>query len=77
MESGARVEVHSDKRHPADFALWKKAGQEHIMQWSSPWGKGYPGWHLECTVMVTMLLCSQYLAKVPPWIASHWAISHS
>ncbi len=53
MDAGVRVKVHSDKRHPADFALWKKAGQEHIMQWSSPWGKGYPGWHLECTVMST------------------------
>ncbi len=51
MESGARVAVHSDKRHPADFALWKRADASHIMQWPSPWGPGYPGWHLECTVM--------------------------
>ncbi len=51
MEAGARVEVSADKRHPADFALWKKADPGHIMQWDSPWGRGYPGWHLECSVM--------------------------
>ena len=49
--SGARVEVNSGKRHPADFALWKKAPKEHIMQWDSPWGKSYPGWHIECSAM--------------------------
>lgn len=51
MQAGARVEVSPDKKHPADFALWKKAEANHIMQWNSPWGKGYPGWHLECSVM--------------------------
>ncbi|MDR1940149.1 MAG: cysteine--tRNA ligase [Clostridiales bacterium] len=49
--AGARVEVNSQKRHPADFALWKKAEKEHIMQWPSPWGQGYPGWHIECSAM--------------------------
>ncbi|MGN1099422.1 MAG: cysteine--tRNA ligase, partial [Christensenellales bacterium] len=49
--AGARVEVNGEKRHPADFALWKKATPEHIMQWDSPWGKGYPGWHIECSAM--------------------------
>lgn len=49
--AGARVEVNSEKRHPADFALWKKAPKEHIMQWESPWGMGYPGWHIECSAM--------------------------
>lgn len=49
--AGARVEVNSEKRHPADFALWKKAEPNHIMQWDSPWGKGYPGWHIECSAM--------------------------
>ena len=49
--AGARVEVNSEKRHPADFALWKKAPPEHIMQWPSPWGMGYPGWHIECSAM--------------------------
>jgi len=58
MQAGARVEVSAraasrvgEKRHPADFALWKKAEPGHIMQWPSPWGPGYPGWHIECTVM--------------------------
>ena len=49
--AGARVEVNDEKRHPADFALWKKAPKEHIMQWESPWGMGYPGWHIECSAM--------------------------
>ena len=49
--AGARVEVNEEKGHPADFALWKKAPKEHIMQWESPWGMGYPGWHIECSVM--------------------------
>ena len=49
--AGARVDVNPDKRHPADFALWIKAPQEHIMQWESPWGAGYPGWHIECSAM--------------------------
>jgi len=51
MQAGARVEVSAEKRHPADFALWKRAEPGHIMQWPSPWGMGYPGWHIECTVM--------------------------
>ena len=51
MQAGARVEVSPDKKKPADFALWKKAEPNHIMQWPSPWGMGYPGWHLECSVM--------------------------
>lgn len=49
--AGARVEVNGEKRHPADFAVWKKAPREHIMQWDSRWGKGYPGWHIECSAM--------------------------
>ena len=48
---GARVEVNSFKRHPIDFALWKKAAKNHIQQWQSPWGMGFPGWHIECTAM--------------------------
>ena len=51
MQAGARVEVNQEKRNPADFALWKKAETNHIMWWNSPWGRGYPGWHLECSVM--------------------------
>ena len=48
---GARVEVNSFKRHPIDFALWKKAAPNHLQQWQSPWGMGFPGWHIECTAM--------------------------
>ena len=51
LQSGIRVEVRSDKRHPSDFALWKKADKHHLMKWSSPWSIGYPGWHLECSAM--------------------------
>ncbi|MDR3186385.1 MAG: cysteine--tRNA ligase [Christensenellaceae bacterium] len=49
--AGARVSINDEKRHPADFALWKKAEPGHIMRWMSPWGEGYPGWHIECSVM--------------------------
>ncbi len=48
--AGARVEVLPEKKHPYDFALWIK-NPSHIMQWNSPWGKGYPGWHIECSAM--------------------------
>ncbi len=46
----------SDKKNPQDFALWKKAEPQHIMRWPSPWSDGFPGWHLECTVMSTKYL---------------------
>lgn len=49
--AGARVEINRKKKNPADFALWKKAPKEHIMKWESPWGTGYPGWHIECSAM--------------------------
>ena len=48
---GTRIEVNPEKRHPADFALWKRAEPEHILRWPSPWGVGYPGWHVECSAM--------------------------
>lgn len=51
QQAGARVDVNDEKHNPADFALWKKAPKEHIMQWPSPWGMGYPGWHIECSAM--------------------------
>ncbi len=51
LEAGARVAVSSEKRNPADFALWKRAEESHVMRWPSPWGEGFPGWHLECSVM--------------------------
>jgi cysteinyl-tRNA synthetase len=56
LEAGARVTVREEKRHPADFALWKHAEPEHILRWPSPWGWGYPGWHAECTAMATKYL---------------------
>ena len=58
MQAGARVKVSPDKKNPVDFALWKKALPNHIMQWPSPWGPGFPGWHLECTVMAMKYLGS-------------------
>ena len=58
--AGARVDVNEEKRHPADFALWKKAHKEHIMQWPSPWGMGYPGWHIECSAMSRKYLGDQF-----------------
>lgn len=49
-----------DKKNPEDFALWKKAEVEHIMQWTSPWGKGFPGWHIECSAMSRKYLGNQF-----------------
>lgn len=51
LESGARIEVNPEKKNPNDFALWKSANPSHLMRWPSPWGEGYPGWHIECSVM--------------------------
>ncbi len=56
LEEGSREIVRSDKRHPADFALWKKADPEHILRWPSPWGDGFPGWHVECSAMANKYL---------------------
>lgn len=50
------LEGQDEKRNPADFALWKKAQPEHIMRWPSPWGEGFPGWHIECSAMSTKYL---------------------
>lgn len=56
LEEGSREAVREEKNHPADFALWKKADPEHIMRWPSPWGEGFPGWHVECSAMATKYL---------------------
>ncbi len=56
LEEGTREAVRSEKHHPADFALWKKADDEHILKWPSPWGEGYPGWHIECSAMANKYL---------------------
>ncbi|QOR74920.1 MAG: cysteine--tRNA ligase [Thermoflavifilum sp.] len=50
------LEGQDEKRHKADFALWKKAPPQHIMRWKSPWGEGFPGWHIECSAMSTKYL---------------------
>lgn len=54
------LDGQSDKRNPLDFALWKKAEPQHIMRWPSPWGDGFPGWHLECTAMSTKYLGNHF-----------------
>lgn len=51
LNNSRSLSGQSGKHNQIDFALWKKAGKEHIMQWNSPWGTGFPGWHLECSVM--------------------------
>ena len=51
LEGTRSLDGQSDKKAPYDFAIWKKAEPEHIMRWPSPWGEGFPGWHLECSVM--------------------------
>ncbi|MCA9899815.1 MAG: cysteine--tRNA ligase, partial [Anaerolineales bacterium] len=56
QEEGSREAVRSEKKHPADFALWKKAEPEHILRWPSPWGEGFPGWHVECSAMANKYL---------------------
>lgn len=59
LQAGARIEVDTHKHHPADFLLWRKAKPDHLMQWPSPWGQGYPGWHIECSAMAKELLGEQ------------------
>ncbi|REE01657.1 cysteine--tRNA ligase [Marinoscillum furvescens] len=54
------LDGQSDKRNPLDFALWKKAAPEHIMRWNTQWSDGFPGWHLECSVMSTKYLGEEF-----------------
>lgn len=56
LNNTRELDGQEEKRFPADFALWKRAQAEHLMRWNSPWGEGFPGWHLECTVMSTKYL---------------------
>ncbi len=61
LQAGSRdTEGMEEKRSPHDFALWKRAKPEHIMQWRSPWSVGFPGWHLECTTMSTKYLGEKF-----------------
>ncbi|OIO12771.1 cysteine--tRNA ligase [Candidatus Gottesmanbacteria bacterium CG11_big_fil_rev_8_21_14_0_20_37_11] len=60
QNAGSRVEVDIEKRNPWDFLLWVTNQPSHIMKWESPWGKGFPGWHIECTAMSVKYLGSQF-----------------
>ncbi|MEB2775033.1 cysteine--tRNA ligase [Algoriphagus sp. D3-2-R+10] len=61
LMSGSRtLDGQDEKRNPVDFALWKNASSEHLMKWDSPWGVGFPGWHLECTAMSSKYLGKQF-----------------
>jgi cysteinyl-tRNA synthetase len=60
LETTRELEGQDEKRDRADFALWKKAAPEHIMRWQSPWGVGFPGWHIECSAMATKYLGAQF-----------------
>lgn len=60
LSNSRELAGQEQKRNPADFALWKKAEPEHIMRWPSPWGDGFPGWHLECTSMSTKYLGDKF-----------------
>ncbi|MEL7221347.1 MAG: cysteine--tRNA ligase, partial [Bacteroidota bacterium] len=59
-ESRDNLKNQSEKRHPADFAIWMKAAPEHLMHWDSPWSVGFPGWHLECSAMSTKYLGEEF-----------------
>lgn len=60
MLAGSRFEAHPDKRDPKDFALWKRAGEDALLRWWSPWGYGFPGWHIECAIMGLKYLGLQF-----------------
>ncbi len=60
LETTRDLENQEEKRNKVDFALWKKAPAEHIMRWQSPWGEGFPGWHIECSAMATKYLGKQF-----------------
>ena len=60
LSNTRELDGQSDKRNPLDFALWKNAEPQHIMRWPSPWGDGFPGWHLECTAMSTKYLGNHF-----------------
>lgn len=63
LSAGARINIDEKKKHPADFALWKKCvgvNEHHILRWDSPWGEGFPGWHIECSCMSEKFLGSEF-----------------
>jgi len=71
LQANTRVlEGQDEKRSPFDFALWKKATQEHLMKWPSQWSEGFPGWHLECSAMSI-----KYLGEVSTFTEAEWIFS--
>ena len=60
LETTRELDSQEEKRHKFDFALWKNAAPEHIMRWNSPWGEGFPGWHIECSAMSTKYLGQEF-----------------
>ena len=60
LETTRALDNQDEKRNKADFALWKNAAPEHIMRWNSPWGQGFPGWHIECSAMSTKYLGAEF-----------------
>ncbi len=60
LETTRELDGQEEKRDLADFALWKSAAPEHIMRWKSPWGEGFPGWHIECSAMATKYLGAEF-----------------
>ncbi|QEE17438.1 cysteine--tRNA ligase [Promethearchaeum syntrophicum] len=60
QKAGARVKIDPERKNPSDFALWVSNQPSHIMQWDSPWGRGFPGWHIECSAMSIKYLGDQF-----------------
>lgn len=77
LKEGARVEADSEKKNPTDFALWRFSPkkQKRAMEWDSPWGKGFPGWHIECTAMSVNYLGERY--DIHTGGVDHIAVHHT
>ena len=60
LEGTRELNAQTEKKSPVDFAIWKKASPQHIMRWQSPWGEGFPGWHMECSAMSEKYLGKQF-----------------
>ena len=60
LEGTRKLDAQAEKKNPVDFAVWKKASAQHIMKWQSPWGEGFPGWHMECSAMSEKYLGKQF-----------------
>ena len=63
LMAGQRGEPDPRKRHPGDFTVWKAAAQKRLQTWPSPWGRGYPGWHIECSAMSMSILGDKVLVR--------------